>query len=73
MTGTSPSDCLVSYRGNSLGGLTPQQIQSGYSTGQASIIIIIILIIIIIIIIIIFQLTNKRNLAREIVDFGQER
>ena len=25
ITGTSPSDCLVSYPGNSLGGLTPLQ------------------------------------------------
>ena len=34
ITGTSPSDCLVSYPGHSLGGSYPfAEVQSAYSTG----------------------------------------
>ena len=36
ITGTSPSDCLVSYPGHSLGGsYPPAEVQSVYSTAPA--------------------------------------
>ena len=37
VTGTSPSDCLVSYPGHSLGGFYPSaEVQSVYSTAPAN-------------------------------------
>ena len=35
ITGTSLSDCLVSYAGHSLGGFYPEEIQSVYSSSSA--------------------------------------